>query len=186
MPVAGNRKKIVIRRITANEGALLRRLRIAALTEAPYAFGARLDDTLAEPLASFDATAARHASSATSTTFIAFVGGEAVGLIGAFEAVLPPERCFICSLWLEPAHRGTGIAAQLVHTASAWLCQRSGQDVFAWVADANRRALAFYQKIGFVATDEHLPLPSNPAETETLFRLKPVIESSLPATELLK
>src|ERR1017187_6031706 len=97
---------IHIHRTTPHDGALLRRLQIASLTDAPYAFGATLEDILAEPLASFDATAFRHAHSDISTSFIAFIGDEAVGMIGAFEEQDDPHRSFICALWLEPRHRG--------------------------------------------------------------------------------
>ncbi len=91
-----------VRKIRADEGGLLLQMRIAALTEAPYAFGSRLEDTQAQPLASFESAAAKHADSEVSTTFFAFDGVNAVGLIGAFRETSPPQRCFICSLWLAP------------------------------------------------------------------------------------
>jgi ribosomal protein S18 acetylase RimI-like enzyme len=141
------------------------------LTDAPYAFGAKLDDVLAETLSSFDATASRHAHSDISTSFIAFVGDEAVGTIGAFLEQQHPNRSFICALWLEPNQRGKSVASELVHTASAWLQHRSKQAIFAWVADSNHRALAFYRKLGFIPTEERQPLPSNSSEYETLLRL---------------
>lgn len=163
---------IRIRRTTENDGALLRRLRVAALTDAPYAFGARLEDVLAQSLASFDTTASRHAYSDTSTSFIAFVANEPVGMIGAFQEQQTPFRPFICSLWVDPTHRGTFVASALVHTASSWLKPFSEQGVFAWVADSNQRASAFYRKLGFIPTEEHQPLPSNLSEYETLLRLE--------------
>ena len=159
---------IQICRTTANDGALLRQLRIAALTDAPYAFGARFEDELAKPLASFDIIASRHACSETSTSFFAFIANVPIGMIGAFQEQYPPFRSFICSLWLEPAHRGTSAATKLVQTACSWLRRSSEQDVFAWVSDCNHRAQAFYRKLDFIPTTEHQPLPSNPYEYETL------------------
>ncbi len=160
-----------VRKIRADEGGLLRQMRIAALTEAPYAFGSRLEDTQAQPLASFESAAAKHADSEVSTTFFAFDGVNAVGLIGAFRETSPPQRCFICSLWLAPGYRGTAFASELVHTACTWLHQRFSEDIFAWVADANPRAMAFYRKSGFIPAGECQPLPSTPSASETLLRL---------------
>jgi len=161
---------LAVRRTTANDGALIRQLRISVLTDAPYAFGAKLEAVLAEPLSAFEVTALCHAESETSTSFIALIDGNPVGMIGAFHEP-QSQRNFICALWLEPRHRGTSIAAELVNTAVSWLRQHSEQAVFAWVADANLRARAFYQKLGFVTTEMHQPLPSCTTEYETLLSL---------------
>jgi ribosomal protein S18 acetylase RimI-like enzyme len=162
----------VIRRTNATDGALLRDLRIAALTEAPYAFGAKLSDVMAEPLDAFQTTASRHASSDISTSFIAFAGDIAIGTVGAFVEQQAPYRAFICALWLHPEKRGSSIASELVGTACSWLRQRSGPEVFAWIADANARTLTFYRRLGFSATSDRQPLPSNPDEYEILLCLR--------------
>jgi ribosomal protein S18 acetylase RimI-like enzyme len=57
----------------------------------------------------------------------------------------------------------------LVAAAIEWLSDREAERVFAWVADDNPRALAFYRNAGFVATREIQPLPSDPSKLETLF-----------------
>lgn len=162
----------VIRRTCATDGPLLRDLRVAALTDAPYAFGETLSEVIAEPPEFFLATAARHSHSDTSTSFIAFANGTPVGMVGAFVEEQPPNRAFLCALWMKPEHRGSAIAPRLVLTACSWLRLRSGPEVFAWVADANVRALAFYRKLGFKATPDRQPLPSNPNEFETLLCLR--------------
>ncbi len=59
----------------------------------------------------------------------------------------------------------------LLDTAVQWLTSQGARSIFAWVADSNSRAWAFYRQQGFVATDETQALPSNPAESETLIRL---------------
>lgn len=157
-----------VRRANAGDAALIRAMRIASLTEAPYAFGAKLEDVLAQSEREFVETAKRHSTSNSSTSFFLFSGVDAVGSIGAFFEQGDARRAFICALWVDPAHRGTPAAALLVSTAIEWLGSQGAKTVFAWVADGNTRALAFYRRIGFLATDEVQPLPSDPSQMETL------------------
>ncbi|HEX3381480.1 MAG TPA: GNAT family N-acetyltransferase, partial [Paraburkholderia sp.] len=44
---------LTVRRITADQGAVFRDLRTASLREAPYAFGATLEDALSADAGSF-------------------------------------------------------------------------------------------------------------------------------------
>lgn len=157
-----------VRRAKADDAALIRGMRIASLTEAPYAFGAKLDDVLAQSECEFIETAERHSTSCSSTSFFLFSGADAVGTIGAFFEQEHAKRAFICALWVDPAHRGTSAATLLVATAAEWLKDQGAKAVFAWVADGNARAGAFYKRFGFVTTDEMQPLPSDPSQMETL------------------
>ena len=159
-----------VRQTIESDGEVLRRLRIASLKDAPYAFGAKLDEVLSKPAQAFHDTAARHSISETSTSFIAFVGAEAIGTVGAFFDQQPPNRAFICALWLSPQFRGNGRAHALVTVAIAWLVARGAGEVFAWVADNDATALALYRKVGFLPTTTNQSLPSNAAQRETLLR----------------
>ena len=53
-----------IRTIQTGDGPLLKELTLRSVAEAPYAFGATLEDALSADAASFDAVAAEHAVSA--------------------------------------------------------------------------------------------------------------------------
>jgi ribosomal protein S18 acetylase RimI-like enzyme len=160
-----------VKKIEASQGSLLRELRLAALREAPYAFGAKYDDEAKKPSSEFDADAYRHAMSEISTSFIYFVGSKPSGLIGAFFSGPPENRAFICSLWVHPQNRHLGGGRLLVRAACAWLVERGAPAIYAWVADANVAANKFYQALGFLPTKERMPLPSNPQESETLLVL---------------
>jgi len=46
-------------------------------------------------------------------------------------------------------------------------------EIYAWVADSNSRAIAFYRKYGFQPTDERQSLPSNTTEWELLLSYAP-------------
>ncbi|WP_255991574.1 GNAT family N-acetyltransferase [Chitinolyticbacter albus] len=162
---------MLVRQSTATDGTLLRSLRIAALTEAPPAFGARLDDMLALPRSHFDAAAARHATSDEATSFLALDQADPVGTIGAFFEA-ESGRAFICALWVAPAYRGAGVAALLLAATRRWLAARSARSIWAWVADSNARAIAFYLKHGFSRNGDSQALPSNPDQFEHLYYSK--------------
>ncbi len=171
-----------VRQTISSDGELLRSLRIASLKDAPFAFGAKLDEVLAQPAQAFYDAAVRHSISETSTSFIAFSGAQAIGTIGAFFEQLSHNRAFICALWVAPQFRGGGRACTLVNVAVAWLFARGAGEVFAWVADNNMRALALYGKVGFLPTAVSQPLPSNEAQGETLLCYrKPIV--SIAASE---
>jgi len=161
---------ISVRRTLESDGALLKELRVASLMDAPWAYGAKLEDVLAEPPCAYHEVAARHSKSDRSTSFLLFAGSTAVGTVGAFFEQNPPTRAFVCALWVHPQFRGRRAGTKLMQTAIGWLRARGANEVFAWVADRNSRALAFYRKLGFRPTGTSQPLPSNPAETEGLLR----------------
>ncbi|HXZ08473.1 MAG TPA: GNAT family N-acetyltransferase, partial [Paraburkholderia sp.] len=56
----------------------------------------------------------------------------------------------------------------LVNTASAWLASEGAQEIYAWVADANRTAMRFYEHLGFGPTGEHTRVARSTDEWETL------------------
>lgn len=162
---------LTVRRTADTDAERIRHLRIASLTDAPHAFGAHLEDVLAQPHDVFEKIAQGHSASKVSTSFLAFSDAEPIGTIGAFFEGPEHKRAFVCAFWVAPSVRGSGAARMLLDTAVQWLTSQGARSIFAWVADSNSRAWAFYRQQGFVATDETQALPSNPAESETLIRL---------------
>jgi ribosomal protein S18 acetylase RimI-like enzyme len=165
-------EQFTVRRTIDSDGEILHSLRIASLKDAPFAFGAKLDDVLSQPAQAFHDAAVRHSISDISTSFIAFSGEQAIGTVGAFFDHRSPNQAFICALWVAPQFRGGNRARTLVTVAVAWLVARCADEVFAWVADNNTRALALYRKVGFMPTAVSQPLPSNEALRETLLCYK--------------
>jgi ribosomal protein S18 acetylase RimI-like enzyme len=86
--------------------------------------------------------------------------GNIVGMIAASK-----ERPFqkIHALYVDKAHHGTGVAAQLMNESLAWF--DSGRPVVLEVASYNDRAIAFYRKHGFseLKGSEHLFADEVPA-----------------------
>ncbi|NYH18740.1 GNAT family N-acetyltransferase [Paraburkholderia bryophila] len=159
---------LTVRRIAADQGAVFRELRTASLREAPYAFGATLEDALSADAASFDATATERAVSFTVATFILYTEGHPAGLIEAHFDDSAARRAFVCELWVAPAVRHLRGGELLVDTAGSWLANESATEIYAWVADANRNAMRFYEALGFGPTGEHRRVQRAPEQAESL------------------
>ncbi|WGS50767.1 GNAT family N-acetyltransferase [Paraburkholderia sp. D15] len=159
---------LTVRRITADQGAVFRELRTASLREAPYAFGATLEDALSVDAASYDATAADHAVSMRVATFILYTEGHPAGLIEAHFDDTAARRAFVCELWVAPAVRHLRGGELLVDTAGSWLANEGATEIYAWLADANRNAIRFYEALGFGPTGEHRRVQRAPEQAESL------------------
>ncbi|CAH2893553.1 MULTISPECIES: GNAT family N-acetyltransferase [Paraburkholderia] len=159
---------LTVRRIAADQGAVFRELRTASLREAPYAFGATLEDALSADAASFDAVAAEHAVSAAISTFILYTEGHPAGLVEAHFEEADERRAFVCELWVAPAVRHLRGGELLVDTASGWLANEGAAEIYAWVADSNRNAMRFYEALGFGPTGEHRRVARAPEQVESL------------------
>ncbi|CDY74070.1 Histone acetyltransferase HPA2 and related acetyltransferases [Caballeronia glathei] len=159
---------LTVRRIAAHQGAVLRELRTASLREAPYAFGETLEDALLVDAASFDEMAARQASSPAAATFLLYTEGHPAGLVGAFIDESGRGRAFVHALWVAPAVRHLRGGELLVNAASHWLAQQGAAEVYAWIADENRTAMRFYERLGFGPTGDRRSMPAHAEEWETL------------------
>ncbi|WP_407924003.1 GNAT family N-acetyltransferase [Burkholderia ubonensis] len=160
---------LTVRRIAADQGNVYRELRAASLRE-PYAPGeapeAELLNVDADAAA---AIAAQRATSDESTTFLLYTEGHPAGMIGAYFDSTPERRAFVSELWVAHAVRHLRGGLLLVDTASAWLAERGAQEIYAWIADANRNAIRFYERAGFGNTGEHAPIARMPGAMKTLF-----------------
>ena len=159
---------LTVRRITADQGAILRELRAASLRDAPDAFDETLEEALSESEETFDAAAQRHADSDHSASFILYTEGHPAGLVGAYFEESAEHKAFVCALWVAPAVRHLRGGELLVNTASQWLAERGAHEIYAWVADANRNAMRFYGALGFGPTGEHQPIARAPQESQSL------------------
>jgi ribosomal protein S18 acetylase RimI-like enzyme len=55
----------------------------------------------------------------------------------------------LISMWVAPAHRGTGLAGRLIEQLVAWAAGR-GLDTVLMVRDDNEAAIRSYARAGFV------------------------------------
>jgi GNAT superfamily N-acetyltransferase len=159
---------LTVRRLAGEQAALYRELRIAALREAPYAFGTTLSEALAEDEETLGALVQQLARSDQRAGFVLYTEGQPAGLVGAFFEEGREHRGFIRALWVAPAVRHLRGGELLVSAATRWLIDHGSTLVYAWVTDANVNAMQFYLRLGFTPSGDRQSLPSNPNEWETL------------------
>src|SRR5215218_1219675 len=157
-----------VRQTGAADWAALRRLRLRALADAPGAFASTLE---AEQTFPDDIWRQRAGDDPSAATFIAGEDGSDIGLARIFAEPDPPGRTHLVSMWVDPGHRRRGVARALIDRAVRWATEHRADEVILWVADHNAPARRLYEGIGFRPTGDRQPLPSDPAQRESLMRL---------------
>jgi ribosomal protein S18 acetylase RimI-like enzyme len=135
----------------------LKRIRLAALLDAPEAFGV----SHASAAAYTDGAWRDRAAGRGKARFIlAFDGGEAVGIVGHMPN--DQQELELIAMWVAPSYRGTPTATHLVDAVKSHAAAQARQRILLDVAPSNARAAAFYQKLGFTFLPEWQPLESHP------------------------
>jgi ribosomal protein S18 acetylase RimI-like enzyme len=140
-----------VRRAQPGDWVAVRAVRLAALADAPGAFGSTIERELAFDEAEWRRRAAR------TPTFIAWRGDEPVGLVAVVarpdgDGAGPGREWELVSMWVSPDARGGGSADQLVSAVVEVVKAESAGQLTLWVADGNARARAFYVRAGFRPT----------------------------------
>ena len=148
---------LTIRRTTEEDWPALKTIRLAALRDAPDAFGL----TLATAQAYTESDWRERAACRRAEYVLAFDGTEAIGMAGGHAGAGGEYE--LIAMWVHAAHRGSPAAAGLVDAVKRCAAVCGHQRVVLAVAPANARAAAFYQRQGFSWLPERYPLDSNPA-----------------------
>ena len=143
-----------ILRIGPDEWEVFRELRLRALREAPYAFGSRYDDWAEAPETSW-----RDRLANVPLNLVARMDGELVGM--ASGVVEDEDGAELISMWVDPAARGSGVAAALIEAVVEW-ARSAGRATYLMVRSENARAIAAYARAGFV--DLGIPTGQSPDE----------------------
>jgi GNAT superfamily N-acetyltransferase len=159
-----------IRRVHAGDGPLLKAVRLAALEEAPSAFGSTHAAEVDQPDDHWAARAVLGATGAHSATFFAIVEQSVVGIVGGYRPDSTRSSIELVSMWVAPAHRRAGIAANLVEAVVGWARENNATSVELWVSRGNQTAVKLYEAAGFRATGDYQPLPSDPCKDELRMR----------------
>jgi GNAT superfamily N-acetyltransferase len=120
-------------------------VRLAALKEAPYAFGS----TYAREVDVPEATWRRGLES--RTRFVAELDGEVVGTVSGGPGKSRTASA-VTAMWVDPRFRKRGIGDLLLVTVLDWARSRRYREVFLWVTDGNDSAERLYVRHGFVRT----------------------------------
>lgn len=145
---------VTIRLLEVHEWRLLRALRLAALRDAPDAFGPTFEAAEAEPDSVWRRYARGFASDAPAL-LVAERDGRGVGLVSAARVGTTGR---IGAMWVDPAERGAGLARRLLAAACDLLCARGCERLELGVTETNAAAIALYEQFGFARTGEAHPL----------------------------
>ena len=136
---------------------VLKALRLAALREAPTAFGVSHASAAADSEAQWRD---RAAGRGPASYLLAWDGATAIGMVGG--VVSAAGEFNLIAMWVQPAHRGSGAAAGLVQAMQAHAVAQGHRRLVLDVAPDNARAAAFYQKRGFRFLPQWEALESHP------------------------
>ncbi|MFE6865042.1 GNAT family N-acetyltransferase [Kitasatospora sp. NPDC057692] len=140
---------IELRELTADDWPLWRGLRLAALAEAPYAFGSTLAAWQGE--GDREERWRSRLEIPGALDLVAFVDGEPAAM-----ATGVPEggQAELISMWVGPAARGRGVGALLIDAIARWAARQGFPALRLAVMPHNAHAIALYERAGFTDTGE--------------------------------
>ena len=144
----------LIRRLRPDEWRDLRALRLRALADAPDAFGATLAEAETDP----DTAWQQQAIADDRPVIVAEVAGRLVGMVSGGQAPTGDWIGSLKSMWVEPAARGKGVAAAMVGAVVEWAREAGYPALALGVTTSNARAIALYERLGFVDTGRRFQL----------------------------
>ncbi|WP_041290690.1 GNAT family N-acetyltransferase [Kribbella flavida] len=139
---------IELRELTPDDWKDWRELRLAALTDAPTAFGARYADWAD---AAEDRWRARLALPG-SYNLIAVLDGEPAGMASGLPSHDEPDVRELVSMWITPAARGRGVGDRLMTAVETWARSAGARAVELSVVEGNEKAHALYLRHGYQLT----------------------------------
>lgn len=166
---------VELRRLTAEDAALYREIRLEGLVDSPHAFAGTLESERDEPLERF---AARLTG---SFVLGAFRGARLVGVAGFYVQPKPKHthKGMLWGMYVRPEARGAGIGRRLVEAIVAHARERVELLQLAVVND-NAPARRLYASLGFVeyGRERHATKYRGRYHDDVLMALPLVIESA--------
>jgi ribosomal protein S18 acetylase RimI-like enzyme len=131
-----------------------RAIRLAALEEAPYAFGSTLEREL-----TFDEARWRQRLQGPSPAFHVLIGGEEAGLAGGLAPGVMRDDphvadAYLVQMWVHPSMRGRGAGDALVTRVIEWARAIGARALRLWVVEDNVAAIRLYERHGFIDSGE--------------------------------
>lgn len=143
-------EQLEVARLTPAAWREYRALRLAALAEAPSAFGSTLAEERRLQASEWRARLARRAQ------FVVRCRSGAVGTAGG----VVEDGAELVSLWVHPDWRGRGVGDLLVQAVLDWAREQGQTEIRLWVSADNGPAERLYARHGFVRTGASQPITS--------------------------
>lgn len=160
---------IEIKTLLPDQWQLYKRVRCAALAEAPYAFSSTLDGASKRSDEDWAQMTRKYASDPNGVTFFAFENKTACGMSAC---VIDGDEAEMYAVWVDPACRRKGVGRALIEFACTWSEARGAKRLKVGVFDDNAGALAFYRSAGFRDTGETKPELSSEERTVLLLKMR--------------
>ena len=149
--------QVLIQPAAKSEAQRLRSLRLAALKDAPYAYGAKYEVDKDKPISVWQE------SLEISNWFFASIDGEDIGLVGVEKAGTDRlSDCWIFGWWIAEQYRGQGVVKLMLEEIDKFCLENNWLHQGLGVWPENQRAVAAYIKLGFVSGKELIPSRSIP------------------------
>ena len=140
---------VQIRLLTESDAPALRELRLAALAQAPRAFGSSLEE---EQEWNLDQYRRWTEPDSRRALFGALVDDRLVGMAGLarHDKRKTRHKAYLWGVYVDPAQRGLGLGQQLLSAALVRATVMPGvSQIQLTVAADNARAIALYARLGF-------------------------------------
>ena len=148
-----------VRRFQPDEWPLYRALRLAALRDAPDAFGSTLAREEAFPEIEWITRLATGAASPLNCPLVAEDDAQrAVGLAWVRIEAEDPSAATLYQVWVDPEARRQRIGAAMLEAAVRWARDAGASALKLHVALGPDSALEFYRSAGFVESGARSPL----------------------------
>ncbi len=153
-----------IKSIQPDHWSALKAVRLAALADAPYAFGTTLAEAQAYSNAEWQKRARRFSEDPPAAGCIAFWDGMPCGLASVYPSSDDAHAAGLTSFWVAPGVRGQGVGEAMVMFVADWAASLGFTVLEADVVEDNARARAFYAKAGFRETGGSEPFRGDPSK----------------------
>ena len=161
-----------VHRVTVDDAARVRALRLAMLADNPLAFLETLAQAAARSHESYRQRIVQASAGDSLAQFVADPGdgGRLIGHAGGTVAPDFPGETVIFAVYVTPAHRGGKVLAELIEAVADWSRAAGRPRTLLEVVVGNDRAVRAYEKLGFCDTGERVPHPVVPTLTELRMR----------------
>lgn len=136
-------------------------LRLQSLLDAPNAFGSTYSEEVVRSDEVWAARVQNALASQRAQIFFALVDNQASGLVWCKQLDDVEATVALYQMWVAPQARRCGVGSALIDAAITWALSRDTQRLQLEVSPTETAAMRLYQKHGFVASGELIPLRDN-------------------------
>lgn len=128
---------------------MLRDVRLRALRSDPASFGSTYERELAFEPARWEEWTAEGSEGNLSSTLLAFVGDEPVGIVTGARDDDDPGLFHVYAMWVAPEARGGGLGRRLLDELEAWMRESGGKTSHLSVTTEAEAAQRLYESAGY-------------------------------------